>query len=454
MKRSTTTLGQETNMNTRMPQGKWYGNGSAQPLTQLDQFVSKLGTYVEQRRAEAGGASVFRCHPGLRTIAITDAIAGQFFINAPVTLLEREQHARFGGLKLRLHTYDLQLPTLVDSGQSHTASRNMLQAVMVQRSHLLAGAIESTFAQFSERWQQQDAIVLRNELELLSVSVLWQWLLDVVPPPHALQLWQQGAIGFETDSAYAQLLAKQRMDNVSAEAREAAETLLDCVRNSSTWQLWQNSAANHSVPLDQLGHLCVFACSFNGIAAGRSLFPTIIKLTQEATLRCELTEALTQLSPTALLQLDKHPFVEATMLEATRLFTRPRFVVKVAQQAFDLPVGDGASYAIATGERLMAIMPYIHRAPDVFAQPACFDPSRFMRNPKVAERVFGYLMSSTAQNSYGCAAYASRLAPMLWKSLLYHLMTDLNLCLLSKPQFGINELFDVGPSNLQVVATA
>ena len=428
--------------------GNWHGPLSMQPLKEAKQFLEQLGSYIEAQQ-RASGATVFRLHAGVRAIALTDHVSGSFFFKAPRTLLERERMRGFGPVTVEPFATGESYPTLVDRGASHDNSRQFVQQMMASRAAMLPAAIDHVYGRYAQRWQAEGTVKLLSELQALSAAICWKWLLDVDAPREQIMLWQRHGAGLTSDSWLAKKVATLTLPTPPAKAVAAGKTLDALARQAPLWRQWVEMAATYQVPAHVLEHILVFLCTFNGVAPGRSLFPTLATFYQQPEL-IEQGKTAVSASLSDLNRLDADPWLENVMVESTRLFTRPRFAVKQAVTDFTLPAADGKQYAIQQGERLMAIMPFIHRDPRVFADPHRFDPTRYTRSPALAKQVFGFLWAEGSENPYGCAALMNREGPMIWKALLMRLICGATWQMNPQPHFAIDEFFDAGPVNLKL----
>ena len=73
-----------------VPPGKHYPSYSLQPLEQAAAWASSPGTYFKNLVEENDGAPVFKCHPGIASIAFTDHSTAEWFFNQPETVLDRQ----------------------------------------------------------------------------------------------------------------------------------------------------------------------------------------------------------------------------------------------------------------------------------------------------------------------------------------------------------------------------
>ncbi|CAM9668072.1 unnamed protein product, partial [Sphacelaria rigidula] len=60
------------------------------PLVEAGLWSSSPGEYFQMKSNAVGGAPVFKCHPGLASIAVLDHAAGEWFFNQPDSVLDRQ----------------------------------------------------------------------------------------------------------------------------------------------------------------------------------------------------------------------------------------------------------------------------------------------------------------------------------------------------------------------------
>lgn len=72
------------------PQGTHYSWYSLKPLTEAGEWGGTPGAYFNKCKEANGGASVYKMHPGLACIALTDHASGKWFFEQPDTVLDRQ----------------------------------------------------------------------------------------------------------------------------------------------------------------------------------------------------------------------------------------------------------------------------------------------------------------------------------------------------------------------------
>ena len=72
------------------PQGNHYGWLSLTPLSEAAEWSSTPGVYFKKLQEKNGGAPIYKAHPGLACITITDHASGKWFFEQPDTVLDRQ----------------------------------------------------------------------------------------------------------------------------------------------------------------------------------------------------------------------------------------------------------------------------------------------------------------------------------------------------------------------------
>lgn len=72
------------------PQGKYQSRWSLKPLVEAVEFTARPGPYFKKHQEGNGGAPIYKMHPGLKCIALTDHASGKWFFEQPDTVLDRQ----------------------------------------------------------------------------------------------------------------------------------------------------------------------------------------------------------------------------------------------------------------------------------------------------------------------------------------------------------------------------
>lgn len=64
------------------------------PLSEAGEFGKAQGLYFKKCKEASGGAPIYKMHPGLACIAITDHASTKWFMSQPETVLDRQVSER------------------------------------------------------------------------------------------------------------------------------------------------------------------------------------------------------------------------------------------------------------------------------------------------------------------------------------------------------------------------
>ncbi|CAM9953006.1 unnamed protein product, partial [Sphacelaria rigidula] len=60
------------------------------PVIEGAKWAKSPGPYFKEKIAASGGAPIFKMHPGLASIALTDHASAKWFFSQPDTVLDRQ----------------------------------------------------------------------------------------------------------------------------------------------------------------------------------------------------------------------------------------------------------------------------------------------------------------------------------------------------------------------------
>ena len=69
------------------------------PLYEAGEFVEEQGLYFKKCKEASGGAPIYKMHPGLACIAITDHASTKWFMSQPESVLDRQVSGRESQIK-------------------------------------------------------------------------------------------------------------------------------------------------------------------------------------------------------------------------------------------------------------------------------------------------------------------------------------------------------------------
>jgi cytochrome P450 len=419
--------------------GRWYSRLSPKPLLQMKPFLTAVEDYVREQRAAAGGAPVFRAHPGLRSVILTDHVSGSFFITAGEELLEREPYPRFGPIATPDELTGGCAAALISYGAVHRRSRAFAAAVLGERREAWRPSLEATLEAGVADWLARGSVALDAELQRVLSRFAFRWILDVEPDDADVRVWQENITRLVTDSYVANLIARLTLPRLPEEAVKAAGRLVDVARTSPHLDRLRELGREHGVAGDELLHQLVFLCAFN-IGGGISRFAT------PGLLRVAVDPALSErlrgeLAGWTWEDDGERPLLGAVLLESLRLFPQPRFLHRQAVRDLVLPSAAG-SFRVRRGDLLVALMPMIHRDPAVFTDADRFAPQRFLDDPSLGDKVMTFGWAPATRHEFHCLGRHA--AQAVWRRLAARLFSGFTWR--TPPlDFGVNHIRDVDP---------
>ncbi|CAM9250955.1 unnamed protein product, partial [Ectocarpus fasciculatus] len=106
------------------PTGVHHPFYSMSPLTEARAWAAREGQYFNGLIEANGGASVFKGHPGLAVIFLTDHASCEWFFSQRQEVLDRQDGAYFGPIKCKKQYIGESQPTLTSNQkESHQALR-------------------------------------------------------------------------------------------------------------------------------------------------------------------------------------------------------------------------------------------------------------------------------------------------------------------------------------------
>ena len=401
---------------------------SMEPLKGIKSMMNPLVSYLEEKQ-KAYNSSVFRVHPGIRSVACLDHISAEFYFNAPTNLLARENKRRFGPIAVRSKLLGEACPALTSTGTQHEKSRGVTDDILAARADFLSKAFEKVSEGLFAKWSKAGEVGLYDALFECTSNTLYEWILGIDMPFDKSETWSEHILTAETDTLLTQILGKFMMPRCPRKALTVYQEMQELVKSSPLFPEFLKMAEKHGIDPETMPSFLIFLCSLNGSGAPRrSLLYTVAKINTMPQLKQKIQ---TELKGANESEIMTNPFLDNVYFEAMRLNTRPRIFFKKAQCDFEMPAANGKYYQIREGDLLMIPAIIIHRDPTVFENADDFSPQRFADNPKLKDKVFGQATSPNAQNGYGCAARKTGQAAWLWKMLLIKLLTqcsfDLNV---------------------------
>jgi hypothetical protein len=437
--------------------GTWYGPLSLQPARELFDFILKCDDYTKTMRKRAG-AAVFKAHPGIRSVLVTDMAGMEHVFHAPPDELDRLATPGFGGLALSYRELlGGVVPALVSHGPDPRPPRVLIDEVLTLRRHAFAPACRRTHDYGLPRLASAkpgEGVDLKLALSHAAISTVFDWLFDLRPGPDAEEAmaFLKGLFGFASDQPLAHRLASTvyRLKNGPwPRSRRYAQATMERIRGCPPYPAFRDAAVRAGVPEAELPAHLLFVASMNA-AAGLwgTLYPSLATAFTDRTIRDRLVDELAGFDGDVV-ALDRLPFLHDFWLESLRLFGRPRHYYRRALRDLDLPTSDGPSVRVPAGSQLCVVATVCRQDRTVFGDDAgVFDPDRYARDPALRERVYPLGPPPGASNAFGCAAARERWASGIWKSVAAPLLRTRDWDLVPWPEPDVDAFDGVVPADL------
>eukprot|EP00752_Nemacystus_decipiens_P008261 g7387.t1 len=416
------------------PQGTHHGWYSLQPLIEAGKWSSTPGVYFKEMKEKNGGAPIYKAHPGLKCITITDHASGKWFFSQPDTVLDRQYGPYFGPLKCNEEYIGQSRPALVTNiKEFHPDVRDYTIAVLRERLAATQTALDHSAEGFYKNlWANGlgEYTTVYDTFLQQSYAFMLEWVFGTgeeggqpLPPfkdflnvnPSDISV----LLGLEIDTPIANAAAKVAQalgGGVSAEAKESVKVLLDSIRASKMWPTFTKMLTESGVNIQDLENSFMFNTGFQSSSAiAKNMEYCVGSLTANPDFLEELRKELDgkELTLKSVADTNAFPLLDSFHWEILRLFPAPPFFFKEAKMDLVVPTSSGQKYQIRKGDMLCAHHPLVHIDEAVFGPDAGeFKPKRFVGNPALKEEVFAYAFPKPAEVErvegmpWGCAAHA------------------------------------------------
>jgi len=419
-------------------------------ILQAGAFLKAPDAYTRDRQRQAGGCPVFKAHPGVETVMVTEHVAMEAIFRTDPSVLDRQLEPGFGCLALRK---DLLLdgvsPALVSHQGNHGAARRLVDEVMAHRIDAFAPACQEILDDGWPVLAGRESANFEAACIETAARVLYRWLFELDGPPgEAHHAWLKGLFGLRSDRWLSHLLAQLRVRPPGREVRSYAATWLTRVRGSEPFGTYATMGEALGLSEDEVAAHLMFAAGFNGTGGVyTTLFPALAQIYAEPEVRAALAGELAGFDGDVD-ALDALPYLDALMYEVMRLYGRPKQYYRRVRQPTALPTSSGEPVSVEPGDALGLVALVARQDAAVFARPQVFDPNRFLENPSLKERVFAFGPPHDGPSPYGCAGAVNGTAPRLWKTLVASLGRDTRWRLTPDPRPDIDAPTGVDPDSL------
>ncbi|CAM9542239.1 unnamed protein product [Ascophyllum nodosum] len=385
--------------------------------------------------AQHNGEPVFKIHPGLPMIAVTDHTSGRWFFEQPETVLDRQDGPYFGAMKCTREYLGDSLPALVTNlKESHSAVREYMLTIVRER----LGSVETALSHAAEKFyddKRTNGIGEYNGVYDFFLQQSYQFVLEFLlgigeeggqplPPfedfrrVNPLDVSPLIKLEFDTPLVEAAWRALQSMnEGVTAEEKASMEVLLDSIRSSKMWPKFVEILDDQKVPTKDLERSLMFNTGFQSSSAiAKYMEYAVGALTANRDFHQELQRELDgkELTLHSVTDVEQFPLLESFHWEIVRMFPVPPFYVKEAKMDLLVPTNSGNNYQVKKGDKVICHQDLVQIDPAKFGPDAReFKPKRFLENPELKKDVFkfGYHDSSRPVKKngmpWGCVAHAA-----------------------------------------------
>lgn len=442
--------------------GTYHGSLSLKPLFEVMSFIKNCDDYTKNGRADAN-SSIYRAHPGIKSVMVTDMAGLDYIFDAPPEELDRlEDEPGFGGLSLnRFEMLEGVIPALVAHtrpGGNHDAGRALVAKVLELRRDHFAPACERVLRNGTPLLADLSVGQRANFAHALheaAIGICFEWLFGIHPGPSGenAETWLEGCFGLKTDGTLSNFVSRKlsRLKNGPREAiiRYSAATH-DAIRACEPYPQFVEAAKEVGVPEAEIaGHL-MFAGAFNGTAGAWAIqFPALAQLFVDPRIREAMVADLAAFDGDPW-KLDSLPFLHDFFLESIRLFGRPRHYYRRALVDVEIPRSIGEPVKVAKGSTICLVSTVARQDPTVFGNDAAaFDPWRYERHPELRDRIKAFGPPIDARNTFGCVGHAAGVSQILWKTSIAAFARDTNWKLVPYPEPDVGAFEGVRPGVLE-----
>jgi cytochrome P450 len=404
------------------------------PLVESIQFLTGYRKYVA-RYVEQYGCPIFKAHPGVETVLVTDHTSVKAAFAMGPDKLDRDGTVAFG--PVRVHYEDMLrgcIPALMSDQKRHTNRRKLIEEVL---------AIPSTqqrFQQVVEDYVQKSWPFFRQDLNSTQElefacfhaanTFVMKWLFDIEGADgQRMSQWTDQAMGLRSDRWLSHSLGKLAKVAPSKEIVDWSEAEMRRIQESEPFQnFYRDIGAKYGFPPEETAAHLLWASHFNASGGIHgTLLPTVCMMANQADMRRKLLEELEHFNTIIEVkeegavdiakELDQFPYLNAFCNEAFRFFGRPKHYYRKAQTDIVLPTSDGKRVQVPKGTVLGLVSFTARQDPTVFLGPEKFSPQRYLDNPDLEGDIFSMgPPAGTDGAAYNCAAAADRWALRAFKT--------------------------------------
>lgn len=429
----------------REPQGVHYPWYSMSPLTDVGDFLKNQGEYFKKCKAASGGAAIYKIHPGLKVIALTDTASSKWFFAQPDSVLDRQDGSKFGPLVCSKEYIGESLPALVTNiKESHSEVR----AFMIESLMETVGASEGALLHASDKFYSDIKTTGLGEYPVvyefflqLTYAIMLEWVLGTgeeggqpLPPFKDFLLVNPADVNLliklEIDTPIANFAIQalqMKKGGPSAEQKVAVQVVSDSITSSKRWPRFMEVLEKNNVPITQLERSFMFTTGFQTSSPmAKNMECVIAALNADPAFWKDLQDELDgqDLTMAAVADVSRFPLLDSLHWEILRHFARPAFFCKEAKMDLVIPTSNGDQYQVRKGDMLMCHQVLAQMDEISFGADAKeFNCRRFVGKPHLKKEMcaFGYPDSNDVSPKegmpWGCVGHAIGVIDPLLKAL-------------------------------------
>ncbi|MET0245324.1 MAG: cytochrome P450, partial [Sphingomonas sp.] len=224
-----------------------------------------------------------------------------------------------------------------------------------------------------DRWSALGRFAWADEMEILAVEMLFGWLLGMHPDPADVRLVYANIFAHPLPG-----LARLWPGSTYARSLPAYRRLLAQVRAAPGFAAAAGRAADHGLAGDDdaLAKQLLFLLGMNAFLGTQCMLKIIVgELGAQAGLADRLRAEIAGVDTADLAALAGLPLLDRALREMMRLHPPVTFIFGRVVRPCVIASASGR-FAVAAGELLMGVLPFVQRDPAIFPDPDRFDPNR------------------------------------------------------------------------------
>ena len=412
-------------------------------LLQFGKFFNKQAFSWPEEQAAKHGAPIFYAHLILPTVVVTDPVAAAHVFETPTEVCDRLGNFGFGPLLLRPEIVGRHEPALVAKDATNTQARRFINAALKDALPRFDDAVSSAITKIGADWASQGTVPF-STFNGVGSKIMAHWLLDTDVDAEEATHWPKLATYLKTRSGLLNFLLS--FTGPKKSKIEAADRLFEKFRTAPRADhlrgIAKETGMGDEEALRQIAFMILFNTAGLSTLMARSLAQLALTPKWATAIRDEVGDhELTMHSVRGM------PVLRKVFIEASRLFSGPRLFYRVANQAFDLPCGNGNTYRVEQGDTVLVLKRSIQRN-EMFTRPHVFDPDRYEDQPDLLNYIFTF---GPHEIPYRCAASDLGFGAAFYQILLGRLLQGWDWELSQSPEISPDFGDCYSPSELALV---